>query len=94
MDDTHKEFYIFSIIPYLSPLTWFVYAMWKLDYLRQDQDNMFWLSSESFYIARWIFYYIPATGTTKKGTKFCGNWHYFRLIFWEIHLLIRERQQR
>lgn len=79
-----------GVIARLLPLTWFVYIMWKLGYLKRDHNGCYRGDPESFYISRWIFNYIPIRDTTKKGTKFCGNWHWFRLIFWEIHLLIYE----
>ena len=85
-----QQLNIAAVIARLLPFTWFVYIMWKLGYLKRDHNGCYRGDPESFYVRRWIFEYIPIRGTTKKGTKFCGNWDWFRLIFWEIYLLIYE----
>ena len=80
------------VIARFLPLTWFVYIMWKFDFLKRDQNGCYRGDPEMFLISRWIFIYIPIQGKTKKGTRFCGNWHWFRLMFWEVHLLIYEKR--
>ena len=75
------------------PLTWFVWIMWKLDFLKRDYKGCYRGDPESFGISRWVFEYIPIRRITQKGANFCGNWHLFRLIYWEVHLLIIEKSK-
>ena len=88
----NQQLNIAGVMARFLPLTWLVYIMWKLGFLKRDYDGCYRGDPESFFISRWVFSYIPIRGNTKKGTKFCGNWHWFKLIFWEIHLLIYEKR--
>lgn len=83
-----------KIITYCLPLTWFVWIMWKLNFLKKDYDGFYRGDPEIFFISRWIFRYTPITGKTKKGTKYVGKWKLVRFILWEVNILIYTKQPK
>lgn len=82
---------IHNVMARFLPLTWFVWVMWKLGFLKRDYDGCYRGDPEAMRISRWIFSYVPIRGKTKKGTQFCGNWHWRRFLVWEVHLLIKDK---
>lgn len=51
------------------PLTWIIYILWKLEFLKKDFNGCYRCDPEIFFISRLAFQYKPITGKTKKGTK-------------------------
>jgi len=93
-ENENKPSTIFNIMVYFLPLTWFVWIMWKLGFLKRDYDGRYRGDPDIMGISRWFFDYIPITGKTKKGTNFWGNWYWFRLMLWEIHILIKDKKPK
>lgn len=89
-----KQCAIHDVMVRFLPLTWFVWLMWKLGFLKRDHDGCYRGDPETMRISRWVFRYIPIQGKTKKRTKFIGNWHWFRLMLWEVHILIKDKKPK
>ena len=83
-----------NVMARFLPLTWFVWVMWKLGFLKRDYDGCYRGDPETMRISRCIFEYVPIRGKTKKGTQFCGNWHWRRFLVWEVHLLINDKKPK
>lgn len=95
MEDLEKDLKVnIPILIYLLPLTWFIYLFWRIGLLERDYQGVYRSDPNIFFIDRLVFQFKPICGKTKKGTKFCGNWHWFNLIFWEIHLLIWRKRSK
>ena len=86
-----SKFAIFSVIARFLPLTWIIYIMYKMGWIKTSYRGGYYCDPEILFISRLIFKFKPILGKTKKGTKFIGDWNWINLMLWEIHYLKRTR---